>query len=169
MALWSQQQPSTMPGDNVDDAALLSAPALAPEDEAVDSGLEAVLEVREGIEVEVDQALAVSVAHGAWEEISEETLLMPWVWVRAARAKESEWSQLVAVPGRAVRRKCSSIVANLYSPSAEDVFGEDGLRMRDDSAQCRRISVPQSGRSSDGRNDFGAVKCQYGAQYEQHG
>ena len=88
-----------MPGDVVDYATPLGPAALAPENEEVDSGLQAVLELREGVEVKVEEALAVAVTDGTGEEVAEEALPVMRVWARArARAsasKEPEWSQLV--------------------------------------------------------------------------
>lgn len=86
-----------VPGDDVDDAGLLGASALAPEDEAVDAGLESVLEVRECVEVEVEEALVVAVADPGGEEVAEETLLMERN--RAWTSKEPERSQLVVILG----------------------------------------------------------------------
>lgn len=46
----------------VDESRLLTATALAVEDEAIDATLDAVFEVREGVEVEPNEALAVAFA-----------------------------------------------------------------------------------------------------------
>jgi hypothetical protein len=84
-----------VPGDVVDYATPLGASALAPENEAVDARLQAVLELREGVEVEVEEALAVAVPDGAGEEVAEEALPVMRVWARASASKEPEGSQLV--------------------------------------------------------------------------
>ena len=51
--------------------------------------------MREGVEVESDEALAVAVSYDAREEVAEEVPLVVRV-SSSARAKESKRSQLVA-------------------------------------------------------------------------
>lgn len=52
----AEQQPSRV----IDDSRLLTATALAIEDEAVDATLDVMLVVREGVETEANEVFAVS-------------------------------------------------------------------------------------------------------------
>lgn len=71
----AEQQPPRV----VDDARLLTATALAVEDEPVYTTLNTVLVVWESIEVEAKKTLAVTFAQttqATWEQVLEEALLM---------------------------------------------------------------------------------------------
>lgn len=94
-----QQQPSAVPRDNVNDAAPLGASALAPNNEAVYAGLQPLLEVREGVEVEFEEALTVAVADGARGEVAEEALSVVRVlaWEPQELERGPEGSHFVAM------------------------------------------------------------------------
>lgn len=89
--LWlrgAQQKPPAAlggPRDAINPAGLGQTPGLAAKDVAVDARLEAMLIVGEGVEMEVEQALAVSLAKGVREQIPEEALLV----VRMRLGKEA--------------------------------------------------------------------------------
>ena len=95
-----------MAGDPVQDAAPLCAAALALKDVAVDARLDAVLQEGQSVEGEAQRALAVLLADGVREQVSDEALLIAGVCA-IGRSKEScrglegyegskrpEWSQL---------------------------------------------------------------------------
>lgn len=70
MSLRSQQEAFTLPRDNIHNPTLLDAPALALKYIAIDSRLEVVLQVWERIQVEVEEAFAISVSNSSREEVS---------------------------------------------------------------------------------------------------
>lgn len=59
-----------MPPEDVDEPRLLVPLALALKNQPVNAGLEAVLELRKGVEPEVEHALAILISDGSREEIS---------------------------------------------------------------------------------------------------
>lgn len=76
-----------MAADNVDEPAALEALALPGEDVAVDARLEALLDAGEGVEVEGEELLAVTVPQELGEEVSEQAQSVTgvWMWERARR------------------------------------------------------------------------------------
>lgn len=89
------QAPTLLPND-VDNPKILVAPSLTLEYVTVNSRLESVLVARESIEMEVEKSFAVSILDGTWEENTKEALFV--VGMGTTKTKESEWSQLVALP-----------------------------------------------------------------------
>lgn len=99
---WPEEQAATAlgsPVDVVDPAGLGEATLLAPEDVAIDSRLQAVLEVGEGVEAEVEEALTVSLADGVGGEESQQALAVVRMGLAeqaSERPEESHLAQLSA-------------------------------------------------------------------------
>lgn len=72
----TQPQTSALPRDEVYNAPLLRASALALKYIAVNPRLDVVLDVREGREAEVEESFAIAVSDGAREEEMDEALLV---------------------------------------------------------------------------------------------
>lgn len=72
----TQPQTSALPRDEVYNAPLLCASALALKYIAVNPRLDVVLDVREGREAEVEESFAIAVSDGAREEETDEALLV---------------------------------------------------------------------------------------------
>lgn len=94
--LASQQQLPAVPCDNVHNPALLRTLALAVEDVSVDARLETVLQVRQRVEVEVEQPFAVPVSDSAGEQVAQEALVVSRMRTATTEAKASERRQLVS-------------------------------------------------------------------------
>lgn len=123
-----------MPGNEVDDAALVSSSSLEPDDEAVDARLDVVLDAGEGVETKLQQPLAISVSDGAGEEKADEALRTTRMRARRANGaepKESKWSQLCHRDG--------------FCPSSASERGKVPLYTR---SQQRRSSRWQAGKTA---------------------
>lgn len=83
--LVSQPETSSLPCDDVYNAGFGGTPALSLENVAIDSRLEIMLEVREGIEAEIEEPFAIAVSDGTWEKVANEALFV--ARVRAARTE----------------------------------------------------------------------------------
>lgn len=86
-----EQAPTALgsPGDPVDPAGPGEATLFATEYIAIDSRLQAVLVVREGVEAEVEEALAVSLAYGVGEEESQQALPVTRMGMRMGLAEQA--------------------------------------------------------------------------------
>lgn len=62
----SLQQPLALPSGKVNDPSL----ALSTDEVAVDAALDAMLELREGVEAEIEHSLAVPISDGGWTQVS---------------------------------------------------------------------------------------------------
>lgn len=79
-----------MLGNEVDDAGLVAALAVTVEEETIDARLKVVFIVRKGVEMKVEEALAVTCADRRREEEAQETQAV----VRMTCASTAEGSHL---------------------------------------------------------------------------
>lgn len=99
---WPEEQAATAlgsPVEMVDPAGLGEAALFATEDVAIDARLQAVLVVGDGVEAEVEDTLAVSLAHGVGEEESQQALAVVRMGLAeqaSERPEESHFAQLSA-------------------------------------------------------------------------
>lgn len=91
-------------GEMVDPASLGEATLLATEDVAIDAQLQAVLVVREGVEVEVEQALTVSFACGVRDEVSQQALPVLRMGLAEQASERPKGSQLAQLSALQLRR-----------------------------------------------------------------
>ncbi|PNP37850.1 hypothetical protein TGAMA5MH_10335 [Trichoderma gamsii] len=83
----SQQQPLALPGDEVKDPRLGASPALSTEDVLIYAALYAVFDPREGVEVEIEEALAITISNEWWQKISDEALAVATVRASSPKPK----------------------------------------------------------------------------------
>lgn len=92
----SQQQPLALPSGKVNDPSL----ALSVEQVAVDAALDAVLEIRESVEAEVEQSLAVAISDGGWKQVAGKIETPAVLGALSSKAERNpEGSQLGSVQG----------------------------------------------------------------------
>jgi hypothetical protein len=84
-----QEQPARV----VDGARLLEATTLALEDIPIYSTLEAMLIVRECIEVKADLVFPKAITQALWKEVLEKALAVMgmWAWEKATRRRQCGW------------------------------------------------------------------------------
>lgn len=92
----SQNQASAVPGYCIDESTLFVSSALPPEKKVVDTGFELVLEVRQGIEMKIEETFSVLFPDGSREEVAYEISLAVLTWTTTAKTEEPEWSHLVS-------------------------------------------------------------------------
>jgi hypothetical protein len=83
----SQQQPLALPGDEVKDPRLGASPALSAEDVLIYAALYAVFDPRKGVEVEIEEALAITISDDWWQKISDEALAVATMRASSPKAK----------------------------------------------------------------------------------
>lgn len=83
----SQQQPLALPSDKANDPSLGASPVLSAEYILVDAALYAMLDLRKGIEVEVEEPLAIAISNSWRQKISKETLTVAAVRASSPKAK----------------------------------------------------------------------------------
>lgn len=76
-----------LPSDEVKDPRLGASPALSAEDVLIDAALYAVFDPREGVEVEIEEALAITISNDWWQKISDEALAVATVRASSPKAK----------------------------------------------------------------------------------
>lgn len=84
--------------------------ALAGEDGAIYTALQAVLVVRERVEMKRQEALAVALADGGWEEVAKEGLAVARMGLGAETARRAEEEALEGFEGSHVCGWCSKYV-----------------------------------------------------------
>ena len=83
-----------MPREAVDEPRLLGPPLLTLNQVPVYPRLKLVLVVGDGVEAEIEKALAVAISDGFGDEEAKQRCLV--VRMGAPQTKKAEWSQLVA-------------------------------------------------------------------------
>lgn len=83
----SQQQPLAVPSDKVNDPRLGASPALSTEDVLVDAALYAMFDPRKGVEVEIEEALAITISNSWRQKISKKALAVATVRAGSPKAK----------------------------------------------------------------------------------
>lgn len=135
-----------MLGEKVDDSGLVAALAFAVEDEAVYAGLEAVFIMWEGVEVEVEEALAVPLADGMREEVSQKAQAV----MRVTWPFSSEGSHFGSSKGKGCCFEESAVPMGL--DEVRNVGGLPGT-IREAQGQLRMCQVGGA------RSRIGHVRC----------